>query len=91
LVLGCGASTKGNVVIQYADLTAHELPAIMERYPQKVGLVTPGSRIPIISEEDGRARKPDYLIVFPWHFRDEITRREQDFLAAGGQLVFPLP
>ncbi|CAO3439824.1 class I SAM-dependent methyltransferase [Azospirillum doebereinerae] len=91
LVLGCGASTKGNVVIQYAGLTAAELPAIMERYPQKVGLLTPGSGIPIIAEEDGRARKPDYLIVFPWHFRDEITRREQDFLDAGGQLVFPLP
>lgn len=90
-VLGCGASTKGNVVIQYAGLTAADMPAITERYPQKVGLLTPGSRIPIISEEDGRSRNPDYMIVFPWHFRDEIIRREQDFLNAGGKLVFPLP
>lgn len=91
LVLGCGASTKGNVVIQYAGLTVDDLPAIMERYPQKVGFLTPGSRIPIISEEDGRKRNPDYLIVLPWHFRDEIIRREQAFLEAGGHLVFPLP
>lgn len=90
-VLGCGASTKGNVVIQYAGLTAADMAAVTDRYPQKVGLLTPGSRIPIISEEEGRTRKPDYLMVFPWHFRDEIIRREQDFLNAGGRLVFPLP
>ncbi|MEJ0070156.1 MAG: class I SAM-dependent methyltransferase [Pseudomonadota bacterium] len=90
-VLGYGASTKGNVVIQYCALTRRELPAILERYPQKYGRVTPGSRIPIIAEAEGRARRPDYLFVLPWHFRDEIVRREQDFLAAGGRLVFPLP
>ena len=90
-VLGCGASTKGNVVIQYAGLTAADMPAIIERYSQKVGLRTPGSGIPIISEEEGRARRPDYMVVFPWHFRDEIIRREQAFLEAGGRLVFPLP
>lgn len=91
LVLGCGASTKGNVILQYCGLTAREIPAILERYAPKCGLVTPGSRIPIISEEEGRARRPDYLIVFPWHFRDEIIRREAAFLEAGGHLVFPLP
>jgi NDP-4-keto-2,6-dideoxyhexose 3-C-methyltransferase len=91
LVLGCGASTKGNVVLQYCGLGPQEIPAITERYAPKCGLVTPGSRIPIISEEEGRARRPDYLVVFPWHFRDEIIRREADFLEAGGHLVFPLP
>lgn len=91
LTLGYGASTKGNVVIQYCGVTREQMPAILERHPPKFGLTTPGSRIPIISEEDGRARKPDYLFVLPWHFREEIIRREQDFLNAGGCLVFPLP
>jgi len=91
LVLGYGASTKGNVVIQSCDITPAEMPAILERFPPKFGLVTPGSRIPIISEEEGRARRPDYLFVFPWHFRAEIIRREAAFLEAGGHLVFPLP
>ncbi|MBV8168058.1 MAG: class I SAM-dependent methyltransferase [Alphaproteobacteria bacterium] len=90
-ILGYGASTKGNVLIQHCGLSARELPAILERSPQKYGRVTPGSRIPIISEDEGRARRPDFLFVLPWHFRDEITRREQAFLAAGGKLVFPLP
>ncbi len=91
LALGYGASTKGNVILQYCGLGIREIPAILERYAPKYGLVTPGSRIPIISEEEGRARRPEYLVVFPWHFRDEIIRREAPFLEAGGHLVFPLP
>ncbi|WP_431857363.1 class I SAM-dependent methyltransferase [Azospirillum sp.] len=91
VVLGYGASTKGNVILQYCGVTTRELPAILERYAPKCGLVTPGSRIPIISEDEGRARRPDFLLVFPWHFRDEIVRREAAFLEAGGHLVFPLP
>ena len=90
-VMGYGASTKGNVVIQYCGLTKADVPAIMERYPRKFGLETPGSAIPIISEEEGRAQKPDYLFVFPWHFRDEMIVREAAYLESGGRLVFSLP
>jgi len=91
LVLGYGASTKGNVIIQHSGLTRAEIPAIVERYPPKYGLTAPGSRIPIISEADGRAMKPDFFFVFPWHFRAEIVEREQDYVNGGGALVFPLP
>lgn len=91
LTLGYGASTKGNVVLQHCGVSARELPAILERSPQKFGMTTPGTRIPIVSEEEGRARRPDFLFVFPWHFREEIVRREAAFLEAGGHLVFPLP
>lgn len=90
-LLGYGASTKGNVLLQYCGITPDDLPAILERYPPKVGLVTPGTRIPIISEEEGRSRRPDFLFVLPWHFREEIIPREREYLEGGGKLVFPLP
>jgi NDP-4-keto-2,6-dideoxyhexose 3-C-methyltransferase len=90
-VLGYGASTKGNVLLQYCGVGRDELPAILDRYPRKHGRVAPGTRIPIIAEEEGRARRPDYLLVLPWHFRDEMIQREKTFLDAGGHLVFPLP
>jgi NDP-4-keto-2,6-dideoxyhexose 3-C-methyltransferase len=90
-VLGCGASTKGNVLLQYCAIGRDEMPAITDRYPRKHGLVAPGTQIPIVSEEDGRARKPDYLFVLPWHFRDELIAREKAFLERGGHMVFPLP
>jgi NDP-4-keto-2,6-dideoxyhexose 3-C-methyltransferase len=90
-VLGYGASTKGNVLLQYCAIGRDQLPAILDRYPRKHGLVAPGTRIPIISEEEGRARRPDYLFVLPWHFREEMIPREKAFLDSGGHLVFPLP
>jgi len=91
MVLGYGASTKGNVVLQYCGVTQEEMPAIAEKYSWKVGLVAPGTRIPIISEDEARARNPDYFFVLPWHFRDEIVERERSYLERGGALVFALP
>lgn len=90
-VIGYGASTKGNVLIQYCGLDAKLVPYIAEVNPDKFGSRTPGSNIPIISEADARAMKPDYYLVFPWHFRTAIIQREQEFLRAGGHFIFPLP
>ena len=90
-MLGYGASTKGNVLLQFCNINTDIMPFIMERDPQKYGFVTPGTRIPIISEEDGRRMNPDILVVFPWHFKDEIIKREKEFLLNGGTLLFPLP
>jgi hypothetical protein len=90
-VIGYGASTKGNVLIQYCGLDTSLVPCIAEVNPDKFGARTPGSKIPIISEADARAMKPDYFLVFPWHFKAGILQREQEFLRAGGQFIFPLP
>jgi C-methyltransferase C-terminal domain/Putative zinc binding domain/Methyltransferase domain len=90
-VLGYGASTKGNVILQFAGIDRELLPAIAEVNDDKFGCVTPGTWIPIISEADARARKPDRFMVLPWHFRAGIVEREAAYLAAGGKLMFPLP
>jgi hypothetical protein len=90
-VLGYGASTKGNVVLQFCGLTAADIPAIAEVNEDKFGRVTPGTHIPIVSEQDARAMKPDYFLALPWHFKDGILRREREFLAGGGKFIFPFP
>jgi SAM-dependent methyltransferase len=90
-VFGYGASTKGNVLLQYCGLTAAELPCIAEVNPDKFGCFTPGTNIPIVSEAEALARRPDFFLVLPWHFRDGILRRETAFLEAGGRFLFPLP
>jgi hypothetical protein len=59
--------------------------------PEKIGKLTPGTHIQIISEEDMRKNPPEYLLVLPWHFKHEIIERENEFLENGGKLVFPLP
>lgn len=90
-VYGYGASTKGNVVLQYCGLTVHDIPAIAEVNEDKFGAFTPGTEIPIRSEQDVHAMNPDYLLVLPWHFRTNIVNREQPYLNRGGKLIFPLP
>jgi len=90
-IFGYGASTKGNVILQFCNITARDVPYIAEVNRDKFGCVTPGSLIPIISEAEAHAAKPDYFMVLPWHFRENILVREASFLRNGGKLLFPLP
>lgn len=90
-IFGYGASTKGNVILQYSKITRELLPAILEVNDDKVGSFTPGTGIQIISEISGLTMNPEYLLVLPWHFRKSIIEREKQFLERGGKLIFPLP
>ncbi len=90
-VFGYGASTKGNVLLQFCGLTSKHIPYIAEVNEEKFGCYTPGSLIPIISEAEAKAMKPDYFLVLPWHFRENILAREKEFLENGGKFIFPLP
>ncbi len=86
-----GASTKGNTLLQYFGLNNSLIDFISERSPAKFGLKTIGTDIPIISEEEARVRKPDYMLVLPWHFISEISARESEYLNNGGKLIVPCP
>lgn len=90
-VFGYGASTKGNVTLQFCGISTAEMPYIAEVNPEKFGKVTPGTQIPIISEEEARAMNPDYFVVLPWHFKEGILAREQAYRAGGGKFIFPFP
>jgi hypothetical protein len=90
-ILGYGASTKGNVLLQFCGFTEKDIPAIAEVNPDKLGCYTPGTGIPIVSEAEAKAMRPDYFLVLPWHFKDGILGREAEYLAAGGKMIFPLP
>ena len=90
-ILGYGASTKGNVILQYCGLTTREIPAIAEVNPDKFGAFTPGTLIPIISEKEAHDRKSDFFLVLPWHFRSNLLEREAGYIRKGGKMLFPLP
>jgi len=90
-ILGLGASTKGNVILQYCGLTGDDIPSIAEVNRDKFGRLTPGTHIPIIPEHEARALRPDYFMVLPWHFRDHFVNRESEYVGSGGKLLFPLP
>jgi len=86
-----GASTKGNTMLQYFGLDNSVINAAAERNPDKWGMVTVGTRIPIISEAEARAAKPDYFLVLPWHFIEEFKAREHSYLSSTGKFIVPLP
>ena len=90
-IIGYGASTKGNVLLQFCGLTRKHIPYIADVNEDKFGCFTPGTHIPIISEKEARAMKPDYFLVFPWHFKHSILEREREFIENGGKFIFPLP
>lgn len=91
VVIGLGASTKGNVLLQYYELDKSLIPCISERNPDKVSLRTLGTDIELVSEERARELKPAFMLVLIWFFKEEIIRREKEYLDAGGTLLFPMP
>jgi NDP-4-keto-2,6-dideoxyhexose 3-C-methyltransferase len=91
LVTGLGASTKGNVLLQYFGISKDDLPFITDRNPEKVGLRTLGTDIEVVAEECARAKQPFAQLVLIWFFKEELLRREQAYLEQGGRLLFPMP
>jgi hypothetical protein len=86
-----GASTKGNTLLQWCGIDTKLVDYAADRNSDKDGARTPGTDIPIITEEKSRAMKPDFYLVLPWHFRTEFIEREQAMLAQGTRFIFPLP
>lgn len=86
-----GASTRGNSLIQVCGLDKTLITAAIERNPEKWGTKIGSTGIPIISEDEGRKAKPDYLLILPWFFRDVFIEREKEYLASGGHMIFALP
>ncbi|HET6271519.1 MAG TPA: class I SAM-dependent methyltransferase [Bacteroidota bacterium] len=86
-----GASTKGNTILQWCGIDNRIVDAAADRNPDKHGAYTLGTEIPIISEDQSRAMKPDYYLVLPWHFKEEFLERERAVLQAGIKMIFPLP
>jgi NDP-4-keto-2,6-dideoxyhexose 3-C-methyltransferase len=91
VVIGYGASTKGNVILQFSDITSKDIPYIGEVNADKFGCYTPGTLIPIISEEEAREMNPDYFFIFPWHFKEFILKKERTKRNKKTALLFPLP
>jgi len=86
-----GASTKGNVILQWYGLDDGLISAAADRSPEKWGRFTVGTGIPIKSEAEFREAKPDYALVLPYAFLTEFVERERDWLTGGGMFLVPLP
>ena len=90
-IIGYGASTKGNIVLNYCNINAAQMPYICDANKQKSGKFTPGTNIKITSKENMRVLNPKYMLVLIWSFRSEIIKQELNYIKKGGNLIFHLP
>jgi hypothetical protein len=86
-----GAPAKGNTLLNYCGIGTDLIPWTVDRNPLKVGLITPGMHIPVLPVETVMERRPDYLLILPWNFADEIMRQQHAFAEAGGRFIIPIP
>ncbi len=86
-----GASTRGLVVLQYFGIDKTLIAGAADLNPDKWGKYIVGTGIPIMSVDDYRKEKPDYLFVLPYHFIEEIKNQERDFLKNGGKMIVAIP
>lgn len=91
VVSGLGASTKGNVILQYCGIKKNLLNNIYEINKDKFEKYTPGTNIKIVSDKKIKKNNCDYLLVLPWHFKDHVIQNEKQHLQNGIKLIFPLP
>ncbi len=90
-IVGLGASTKGNILLQFFGITKEMMPFISEINKTKIGLKTLGSDFELVSENFAASQNPSTYFVLPWYFKDEIVKRETEFIKSGGKLLFPMP
>ena len=90
-IAGYGAPAKGNTLLNYCGIGVDVLPWTVDRNPLKIGLLTPGMHIPVLPVDAVMQRRPDYLLVLPWNFSEEIMRQLHLFAADGGRFILPIP
>jgi len=80
-------------LLQLCNFNERDIPCIVEINEDKFGCFTPGTKIPIVSQKEAESGfgNIDYLFVLPWHFKDNILKKEEKFLKAGMKFIFPLP
>jgi hypothetical protein len=90
-ISGLGASTKGNVLLNYTGLDSSLIDKIGEVNPYKFGRLTPGTNIPIAPDSEIFEENPEYIVFLPWHFRENALSKYENYLVQGGRIIFPLP
>ncbi len=91
IIVGYGAPGKGNTLLNYCGIRTDFLDYTVDRNPYKQGKFLPGTRIPILSPDNIRETRPDYVLILPWNFKDEIMQQMSYIREWGGQFVVPIP
>jgi SAM-dependent methyltransferase len=86
-----GAAAKGTIMLNYIGVGTDVIDFVVDRNVHKQGKYMPGVHIPISDPARLMKDKPDYVIILPWNFKDEILAQQSDFRARGGKFIIPIP
>jgi SAM-dependent methyltransferase len=90
-IVGYGAPGKGNTLLNYCGIRTDMLAYTVDRNPYKQGKYTPGTHIPILSPDQIRETRPDYVFILPWNLKDEISSQMSFIREWGGRFIVPIP
>ncbi len=90
-IAGYGAPAKGNTLLNYCKIGTDIIEFIVDKSPLKQGLYTPGMHIPVFPVEKLLKDIPDYMLIFPWNFKEEIMKQQEKFKESGGKFIIPVP
>jgi len=90
-VAGYGAPAKGNTLLNYCGIGTDLVPYTVDRNPMKIGMLTPGSHLPVLPVETLLERQPDYLLILAWNFAGEIMAQQDEYRRRGGRCIIPIP
>jgi D-mycarose 3-C-methyltransferase len=91
VVTAYGAPAKGNTLLNFCGFTADDIVYVTDTTPYKIGLLTPGSHIPVVSPDVLKNETPDYILLLAWNYRDFILEKEKDLRGRGTQFIIPVP
>jgi len=91
VVTAYGAPAKGNTLLNFCGFTRDDIAYITDTTPYKIGLLTPGSHIPVVSPEILQTQTPDYILLLAWNYRDFILEKEKELRERGAKFIIPVP
>ncbi|MDP1806062.1 MAG: hypothetical protein Q8K72_12905, partial [Acidimicrobiales bacterium] len=90
-IAGYGAAAKGSTLLNVTGIGTELVDFIVDRNVHKQGKCMPGVGIPILDPSALLERAPDYVLLLPWNFKDEIIHQQQEYLGRGGRFIVPIP
>ena len=90
-VAAYGAAAKGNTMLNYCGIKSDLIEFVVDANPHKQNKFLPASHIPVVNEQYLKDAKPDFVIIFPWNLKDEITKQLSYIKSWGGKFVVAVP